>query len=255
MWRVTTLLAAILLMSCAPRVWRLSQDGLLIPPGRGGAARNEHSRIYGPYDRDAQVDLLPGMRVKVVAPILPDGLPASTDATIPDAPGTILVRSNISGHETSYFAVSPWRFESGEVVAGGERRPLTMPEASRIEVPVQLPRVRLLFQRRVSRDDRPIALLAAASIEDLDREGARTPITVGKGVAVSPEIPIVVNGARVWVALGSRVGSVARGGGLIEKLALRRMYRGKPVAVRFDRRSRRVLEMLLNGGDELTWSQ
>ncbi|MEZ5355756.1 MAG: hypothetical protein R2762_24240 [Bryobacteraceae bacterium] len=247
---LTGLLTMLLISSgCAPSVWRLKTDpapALLIQPGRGAAGRTlaeDHFRVYGEYERDAQVNLLAGMRVKVTAPLLAPGEDLRTDARIPTQPGAIEVRTNVTGYQTAYYTV----------LEDGRWREAGTPTAARIEIPRGLTSVRLLFQRRLSRDDRSIALIAATSPGGLDEAGA-TPITVARGVAVSPEIAIAVNGAERWVALGARVSSVLPKPPPLETLQMRRLYRGKPTPVQFERSSRAILGMPLNGGDELLWT-
>ncbi|MEZ5400620.1 MAG: hypothetical protein R2729_13190 [Bryobacteraceae bacterium] len=271
-------LLAIFLAACSARTWKLepaAQGDRLIAPGGSRdvlSARDHHFRLYGQYERDAELDLTSDMRIKVVAPITASGQPLRTEAAIPDRPGAIEARTNATGYETAYYRVRPietcaqnghvpgsdsrrsglcaWRFESGTATIGGVASALAEPVASRIEIPDGRPHLRLLFQRRLWRNDRSIALLASAVPGRFD--GA-TAVTVGPGVAISPEIAVNVNGVRTWVALGSRVSGVAaRGAANIE---VRRRHKGASRQVRYPAGSNVILGVPLEAGDEIRYSR
>jgi hypothetical protein len=178
----------LLLSACSARYITLlstpSGDRITRPGQPPRSSREDHLRLYGEYEREARLTLAPGMRVKVVAPILSPGQTLTVTARIADAPGPITATSNVTGFETAHYSALRWRFESAEAVTGGRRTTLAAPAAASLAVPPQSRHIELLFQRRLSHDDRSIALLADGQ-----------PVTVAPRVAVSAEIPVRVNGA------------------------------------------------------------
>jgi hypothetical protein len=208
------------------------------------------------------------MRLKVVGPITSTDEPLRTEATIPDQPGTIQVRSNAIGYETTYYAVDQTtrlRSLSSEAVIDGKPTPLTRPRVTKIEIPENLTRIRLFFQRRLSASDHPITLVAAASddamtqgMNDLANTCGRSLsfacIETSAGVAVTPEIPVLLNGRQDFVRLGSTIREVLRGAKVDgPPLRVLRMHEGRRVPIRFAPQEKTILAMRLNEGDAVYW--
>lgn len=67
-----------------------------------------------------------------------------------------------------------------------------------------------------------------------------------------------MNGSRTWVTYGTNIGGLirqaqARQSNLLAKLTVDKLYNGKPVKVEFDRASSGVLNLIVSGGEVISW--
>jgi hypothetical protein len=76
---------------------------------------------------------------------------------------------------------------------------------------------------------------------------------------MNPHIAVTVNGKEVMVRVGAsvRVALVAAGERnpepLVPRLTVRKLYAGRPAPVQFDPADRGILNLILVGGEEISW--
>ena len=84
-------------------------------------------------------------------------------------------------------------------------------------------------------------------------------VAVPKQVAINGLVPVTVNGAPVWVAWGTNIGGVLQAAGerkateLLPKLTVHKLYGSKLVPVEFDRASTAILNLIVTGGEVVSW--
>jgi hypothetical protein len=97
--------------------------------------------------------------------------------------------------------------------------------------------------------------LGTASCEKLNNELC---VAVPKQVAINGLVPVTVNGGQTLVAWGTNIGGVLRAAGEREANAMPRLqvhksYNGRLVPVEFDRANSAVLNLIVSGGEVLSW--
>jgi len=123
------------------------------------------------------------------------------------------------------------------------------------------------------RGDRTIILVSAATRVELDSETERlkqdggacgtfpkeTCVLLPQNVGMNALITVTVNGKEVSVPVRSNLRSALRTAGtpnaepLVARMAVRKLYAGKPAAVEFDRATVDILNLMLVGGEEIEW--
>jgi hypothetical protein len=242
--------------------------------------------LYASDRQSGQVDIAPPVRLQVVSPILRDG--AAPDAPIIDTSGngnslTVTLKSsdNLIGYETAWYAAQPRAggvgftitplYAERHVKNETERR--AQPAANYLRFPADAAFYRLFYKSGqtdftalvVSAPtraelDRRIGVLdaAAASCDQLHGEVC---VAIPRRVAINPMIPVTVNGLEVMVAWGANVAEAIRNSGerqpetVLPKLAVSRLYNGRPAPVNFDHSSPSVLRLILTGGEEISWNR
>jgi hypothetical protein len=234
-----------------------------------------------------QLDITPQMRIQVVSPILREGgTPNDPILTSVEKSGdgggiTASVKSsaNLLGYETAMYAVQPQAGGIGVSIAAlyadrhigdeTERRPEAATNYFRFRGDAAFYRVfyeaeqteyaaliiaaptRTELERRTK-----ILETGAASCEKLKNELC---VAVPKQVAINGLVPVTVNGGPSWVTWGTNVGGVVRAAGqrnanqLLPKLAVYKLYDSKLVAVEFDRGSPAILNLIVTGGEVISW--
>jgi hypothetical protein len=72
-------------------------------------------------------------------------------------------------------------------------------------------------------------------------------------------VAITVNGSQALVNWGSNVAGAIRAAGerqpdaILARLSVFKVYDSRPVAVDFDRSSRAILDLVLTGGESISW--
>ena len=164
-----------------------------------------------PINNPSYIDLQPGWRIRVVAPILKSGGYKVQLEDVRNQNGTITMKTgkDFEGYETDYYEVRAGnnllkiRFRSGEVSKNdGSRHGTVRPLISLFDPPKDDQYIRLLFLTRSSDRDYDQAILTASSSEQLNLltnqvqsdpiENCKTRfgsscIWVPAGVAVRPE--------------------------------------------------------------------
>lgn len=164
-----------------------------------------------PINNLSYLDLQPGWRIRVVAPILKSGGYKVQLEQARNENGTITMKTgkDFEGYETDYYevratdAVMKIRFRSGEVRRNdGSLHSAAHPVVSLFDLPENAQSVRLLFLTRSSDRDHDQAILSAPSaqqlelltnrvqlnpVENCNIQSATACIWVPAGVAVRPE--------------------------------------------------------------------
>jgi len=248
--------------------------------------RTTYAVRYSNYERSGAINLEPGLRLKVLAPLLKPGFrevkivqPASSSG----GPLELTVEG-LEGYETSYYAVQP---RDG----GGVQFALSSVEQNRLEV-ITRPRestafqfhiapdaryFRLMFLRRASIADRDISLLGApqwgllldsahrfdtiaGTVDDCDKVQGLTCVAVSKQVAILAEIGIEANGQIVYLPVGGTLrdllGTMGKDTDRTRALSVvkvERPWHGRMLSVEFDRHNLGSFGLLLLAGDRVTW--
>jgi len=101
-------------------------------------------------------------------------------------------------------------------------------------------------------------LPAGTEVCDRPVPGGAACLAIPKGVAVNPYLMVNVNGSNVAVGIGSNLQSLLRtmktsGDKILPKLAITRLWGGRPVALEFDRSLTDILNLVLTGNEQIRW--
>jgi hypothetical protein len=233
------------------------------------------------------VDIDPKARIQVVSPILRDGSapdapllePAETSGNGNSLTVTAKSTANLIGYETAWyqarskanrigFTIAPL---SAELRIGDETERRRQPATNYFQFPADAAFYRLLqkakqteftalvigARTRAELEQRVKTLEAGtASCEKLNGELC---ITIPKLVAVNQLLAVNVNGSDVLVRWGANLAEAIRQGGerrpdaVLPDLKIYKLYNGRPAPVEFDRASPAVLNLILTGGEILSW--
>jgi hypothetical protein len=265
-----------------------------IAPGEGSmlAARIAESlpldpalafHLLYPNDRQTgQVDIAPPVRLQVVSPILRDT--AAPDASVIDTSGqgntltlTVKATDNLIGYETAWYAAQSKTAGIGFTIAPlyaerhikSEMERTTQPANNYLRFPPDAAFYRLFYKS--GQTDFTALVVAAPTRAELDRRTGilnraaascdQLCVAIPRRVAINPMIPVTVNGAEVMVAWGANVAEAIRNAGeprpeaVLPKLAVARLYNGRPAPVDFDHSSPAVLRLILIGGEVISWKR
>ncbi len=228
------------------------------------------------------LDLDPRVRLQVVSPILREGAAAGAPTVGPvelSGNGASLTVTAKSTAEKSWYAVQPKANESGFTIA-----PLY---AERLinGVTERLPQLGLgylqfgadagyyrMFQK-AGKTEFTQFVIAAPTRAELERRSAAFEagtascnkvnsefcVAIPRAVAVNLLLPVTMNGAETMVRRGATLGEALRGAGaprpdlVLPQLAVDRPYHGQPAVVEFDRTSPAILDLILTGGEIISW--
>ncbi|HYL77860.1 MAG TPA: hypothetical protein VEU96_26850 [Bryobacteraceae bacterium] len=236
------------------------------------------------------VDVGPEHRLKVVGPILREGAPpgasaiSSAAAPVAGNDGKLTVTLHSSkdflGYETAWFGIQPLADRPGaRIVAlstednlGGKLTHPSKPQLDYFQFPADAAFYRLFYLTRISRADHDIAVLAAptqAELEELTQRFAADPeicasiagrcILIPRESAVVPHIVVTAAGSEIPVVTGGTVRDALKAAGVpkpeavLPTLAVQRRYAGRPVPVLFNRTQPEILDLPLNGGEDIRW--
>ncbi|HEY3838821.1 MAG TPA: hypothetical protein VGL72_19730 [Bryobacteraceae bacterium] len=228
-------------------------------------------------------DLPDGSRLKLVSAILragagPGASALATDSvTGNDKALTLTVRASddFLGYELSWYVVAGSHivFDKAESHIGDRVTTSPQPRTNYFHFPASAAYYRLFYFTRVSQADHNVAILAAASRQELDRQTpvfntdpeacgkapANLCVTLPKEVALTTYRRIIANGALLDIPGGSNVAAALREAGIrqpetvLPTLNLRRPFHGVLTPVEFDRRKPDILTLPLSGGEQLRW--
>lgn len=234
-----------------------------------------------------QLDITPQMRIQVVSPILRNGATLNDPIlTSVEQSGngngiTAGVRStaNLLGYETAMYSVQPRADGIGVSIAAlyadrhigdaTERR--SEAAVNYFRFPVDAAFYRVFYEAQQT--EYAALIIAAPTRAELERRtkiletGAASCdklknelcVSVPKQVAINGLVPVTVNGGLVWVTWGTNIGGVLRAAGepnanqLLPKLAVYKLYDRKLAAVEFDRASPAILNLIVTGGEVVSW--
>jgi hypothetical protein len=191
---------------------------------------------------------------------------------------------NLRGYEMSWYAAQPRSGGTGSAivplsaethctgqdVACTETRG-TEPAINYFRFPAEAKFYRLFYE--ADQTDFTALVVAAETQAELDRRTAILEagpavcgrlasgwcVTIPKDVAVNLLLPVTVNGREALVAWGSTVAKAIRAGGepqpssVLPRLNVQKPYRGRAVPLKFDPASRAILDMILTGGEIISW--
>ena len=234
-----------------------------------------------------QLDITPQMRIQVVSPILRADAPAGSPILEPvETSGkenslTVKLKSsvNLLGYETASYAVQTKTggiglsivplYADRHIGDETERRP--EPAINYFQFPGDAAFYRVFYEAqqteyaaiiiaartRAELEQRTKILgTGMASCEKLNNELC---VAVPKQVAINGLVPVTVNGSQTWVTWGTNIGGVVRAAAerqanlVLPKLAVNKLYDGKPAAVEFDHASAAILNLIVSGGEIISW--
>ncbi len=255
-------------IGCAPRQFTLLREGnrvLLLPPGVRKAPsaqspatdcvpnsaaitpRSSHYSVYGCYVQAGFVDLLAGMRLKIVKPVLATGEAIKTEAVSQEGLN-LTVKSNLIGVDTQFLDVRP--LETGVTVAVGFAPGIL--------------RYRLFFLARDLDRGRKITLIGARSAAELEAstksleeycsQPAALCLAVSAGMVIGAQVPVSVQGRLEYFPLGASVGEALPKSLVTPNVRLSRLWRGRSTQVKpSGPGAPSILGMPLNGGDSIAY--
>jgi hypothetical protein len=234
-----------------------------------------------------QIDITSQMRIQVVSPIVRDGVapngPVVDSAETSGRGNSITVNikssANLLGYETASYAVQTKTggiglsivplYADRHIGDETERRP--EPATNYFQFPPDVAFYRVFYEAQQT--EYAAIVIAARTRAELERRtkiiGTGTAscdklnnelcVAVPKQVAINGLVPVTVNGSQTFVTWGTNVGGAIRAAGerqanlLLPKLAVYKSYHGKPVAVEFDRSSRAIFNLIVSGGEVISW--
>jgi hypothetical protein len=227
------------------------------------------------------VDLTPHQRLQMIAPVLKPG-------TVPGAPiieepklsagtGNCLnltarATSALIGYETAWYAIQPKASGVGFSIAplsaerhfGATIETSTEPLNNPMHFPDSAAFYRLFYKSSPSGDVVSAVILGAPSRAELDRrmrEGAcdNFCVEIPRRVAVNAFVVVTVNGNLIALQVGGTVRTAlqdAHAGnpaGILPHLKLSKPYAAGLAPVHFDSQDDAVLDLILEGGENIAW--
>jgi pimeloyl-ACP methyl ester carboxylesterase len=237
--------------------------------------------LYPNNRQSGQVDLAPPVRLQVVSPILKDkAAPILEEApeTSADARGlTLAVKSsdNLIGYETDWYSVQPKAAGAGYSIAPlyAERRlkdeteRRAQPDVNYLTFPSGAGFYRLVYKS--DQTSFTALVIAGSTREELDRRvrliesGAESCselcVAISRPEAINAMLAVNVNGQDAMVNWGANVAEAIRNAGVREPesvlphLSVGKLHNGRLAEVEFDRASPAILNLILTGGETISW--
>lgn len=266
---------------------KLAQDVLEALP----LELNASFRLLYPNDRvTGELDVLPRSRFHVLSPVVREpGAPnfaGPPSVTGDDRHLNVTVQStgNLIGYEMAWYEAQPRPDKLGvtilplsaETHCAGPASACTeshgtQPAVNYFRFPAEARFYRLFYEADTT--DYAALVVAAETPAELARRTtvletgpaacSRLPadwcVTIPKDVAVNLLLPVTVNGKEALVTWGATVATSIRAGGepqpsvILPRLFVQKPYRGRAVAVKFDQASQAILDMILTGGETISW--
>ena len=254
-----TIMALLAMTACAPRQFSLlRQDGrtFLLPPGMRKAPpadgveadcrigtpvtpRASHASVYGCYAQTGFVDLQPGMRLKIVKPVIATGEPLKTEVLAQQGLN-LTVRTNVTGVNVQ------------------------MVEATQLGFAPAITHYRLFFLARDLNGGRKITLIGAPSAAALDSatqaleeycaQPAAPCLAVTDGMVIGAQVPVSVQGKQQFFPLGASMREALPPEADPASIQLTRVWKGRAARVRVaPADAPQLFGVALNGGDEISY--
>ncbi len=239
--------------------------------------------LYPNNRQTGQIDLAPPVRLQVVSPILKDkAAPILEEA--PETSGsvnglTLTVKSsdNLIGYETAWYSIQPKAAGTGYSIAPlyaerhikseTERRP--RPDTNYLTFPPGAAFYRLVYKS--DQTSFTALVIAASTREELDRRVrlidtgtascSELCVAISRREAINAMLPVNVNGGEAMVNWGANVAEAIRSAGVREPesvlshLSVRKLHNGRLAEVEFDRASPAILNLILTGGETISWDR
>lgn len=233
------------------------------------------------------LDFDPRVRLQLVRPILREGAAADAPTVGPvehsgnGATLTVTAKStaDLIGYEKSWYAVQPKAKGSGftivplyaERLINGVTERLPQSGLRYLQFGADAGYYRM-FQKAGETEFTQFVIAAPTRTElerrsavfeagtaSCDKVNSESCVAIPRAVAVNLLLPVTVNGAETMVRRGATLGEALRGAGaprpdlILPQLAVERPYHGQPAVVEFDRTSPAILDLLLIGGEIISW--
>jgi hypothetical protein len=233
-----------------------------------------------------QLDITSQMRIQVLSPIVREGAapdspalePAQTTGKGNSLTVNIKSSADLLGYETASYAVQTKAGGIGLSIVplyaerhiGSDIERRSQPATNYFQFPADAAFYRVFYEAQQT--EYAAIVVAARTLVDLEQRskilGMGTAsckklnnelcVAVPKQVAINGLVPVTVNGAQTLVAWGTNIGGVLRAAGEREAnamptLQVRKTYNGKLVPVEFDRANSAVLNLIVSGGEVLSW--
>jgi hypothetical protein len=234
-----------------------------------------------------QIDITSQMRIQVVSPIIREG--SAPDSPILESVETsgrgnsltvgIKSSANLLGYETASYTVQTKPNGSGLSIVplyadrhiGDETERRPEPATNYFQFPADAAFYRVFYEaqqteyaaiiiaaRTRAELERRTKILATgmASCDKLNNELC---VAVPKQVAINGLVPVTVNGTPTFVTWGTNIGGAIRAAGerqanfTLPKLAVYKLYNGKPVGVEFDHANPAIFNLIVSGGEVISW--
>jgi hypothetical protein len=247
---------------------------------------NSAFRLLNSSDPDV-VEINPNVRLQIMTPIMAPG--ASPDAPIIEAAtvtgnGTSLnldarFTENLLGYEMTWYSVQPKNQFPGVAVTPFATERHVNNQTEHVPLPIhnyfeslggtsfyglfykggQTEFTALIVGATSKADfDRRIKLLegGVASCQALNNEMC---VTIPKRAAINPMVSATVNGKEIFLHWGANVRNAIEAGGeyqantVLPQLRVLKSFRGRSTPLEFDRTDPAVLNLILMGGEEISW--
>jgi hypothetical protein len=233
--------------------------------------------LYATDRQSGQVDIGPETILQVVSPVMEDG--KDFELSVPaQATGTgntlslTLTAPGMLGYETAEYCVRPRPGRPGFTIVprtaerhiNGKTERVPQPATNYFQFAPDAAFFRLYY--KAGQTDFTAIVVGAraragfspgvASCADLPPGMC---VAIPKQVAVNPLIGVHVNGTDIPVNWGSTVGTAIRASGerqpesVLPRLSLSKPHAGRLAPVNFDRSARAVLDLVLTGGESISW--
>ena len=234
-----------------------------------------------------QIDITPQMRIQVVSPILREGgaihepILRSVERSGNGNSITTTLKSaaDLIGYEMAWYSVRAKAdglglsivplYADRHIEADTERR--SQPAINYFQLSQDAAFYRVFYEAKQT--EYAALIIGAPTRAELERRskilgtGAASCkrlndelcVAVPKQVAINALVPVTVNGGQLWVNWGNNVGGVIRAAGerqanlVLPKLIVQKLYDGKVVAVHFDHTSPVILNLIVTGGEVMSW--
>jgi hypothetical protein len=234
--------------------------------------------LYATDRQSGQVDLGPGIRLQVVSPIMEDGKNFSPPVPVQvsgsgNTLNLALAVPAMLGYETALYDILPAQGRPGFMIVplgaerhiGGSTNHVSQPATNYFQFSPQTAWYRLYY--KAGETDFTALIVGArsraelsASITSCEGQPAGMCVQIPRHVAVNPMITVNVNGSEVQLNWGSTLGGAIRAAGerqpnlVLPRLSLSKPHTGRLVAVDFDRSDPKVLDLVMTGGESISWT-
>ena len=233
-------------------------------------------KLLSANGRHNYIDLIAGNRLQVISPLV---RPAAAPSAAGDGPMKVTgqgyslqVEMNVSpdliGVEMASYDIVPKASGRGcTIIAGavetnirGKVEAKDAPTTNYFQFGPEIGFYRLFYKADQSE------VLATATTraglptdaDTCDRPSGPACFAIPRGVGVNPYMRVDVNGAPMMVGIGATVRNVlqkakAAPATVLPTLAITKPFAGRPVAVEFDRTKEDILNLVLNGDEQVRW--
>jgi hypothetical protein len=235
------------------------------------------------------IDLGPQTELQVVSPILKEGTasdaPVLETTSVAGRGGTLEVgvkaSPNLIGYETAWYALLVKPDGAGSTITAlgaertiaGKKEPADGPKTNWFQFSPQAGYYRMFYKTDPADNGITEIVVGGATLAELDRlteamradtatcdkSGTTMCVVIPRQVAVNPFLHVTVNGKDTRLNLGSSVRlAILAGGGFptpkdMPNLVVLKPYNGKLTPVEFSHLSGAIFDVVLLGGESISW--